>query len=91
MFTSAFPILSTPDVTRALGFYRDLLDGKVEYQFPPEGEPGYVGLALGSSHLDALASAPRQRQAPKVSASRCGCTPTTATPPSNASVLLVCR
>jgi len=51
MFTSAFPILSTPDISRALGFYRDLLDGKVGYQFPPEGEPGYVGLDLGSSHM----------------------------------------
>jgi lactoylglutathione lyase len=51
MFTSAFPILSTPDIKRALGFYRDLLDGKVSYQFPAEGEPGYVGLDLGSSHL----------------------------------------
>lgn len=51
MFTSAFPILSTPDLQRALGFYRDLLDGKVGYQFPPEGAPGYVGLDLGSSHI----------------------------------------
>lgn len=51
MFTSAFPILSTPDIARALAFYRDLLDGRVGYQFPPEGEPGYVGLDIGSSHL----------------------------------------
>ena len=51
MFTSAFPILSTPDPQRALGFYRDLLDGKVGYQFPPDGDPGYVGLELGASHL----------------------------------------
>jgi lactoylglutathione lyase len=51
MFSSAFPILSTPDIERALGFYRDLLDGKVSYQFPAEGEPGYVGLDIGSSHL----------------------------------------
>lgn len=51
MFTSAFPILSTSNLGRALGFYRDLLDGKVSYQFPPEGEPGYVGLDIGSAHL----------------------------------------
>lgn len=51
MFTSMFPILSTPDLPRALGFYRDLLDGTVTYRFPAEGEPGYVGMELGSSHL----------------------------------------
>ncbi len=51
MFESAFPIISTADMVRALGFYRDLLDGEVEYQFPPEGEPGYLGLGIGSSHL----------------------------------------
>ena len=51
MFTSAFPIVSTPDLARALGFYRDLLEGKVTYQFPPEGDPGYVALGLGTSHL----------------------------------------
>jgi lactoylglutathione lyase len=51
MFTSAFPILSTRDLARALGFYRDLLDARVSYQFPPDGEPGYVGLDIGSAHL----------------------------------------
>jgi len=51
MFTSAFPILSTPDLARALRFYRDLLEAKVSYRFPPEGEPGYVGLDLGTAHL----------------------------------------
>jgi lactoylglutathione lyase len=51
MFTSTFPIVSTTDLTRALGFYRDLLDGKVVYQFPPTDDPGYVGLDIGSSHL----------------------------------------
>jgi lactoylglutathione lyase len=47
----AFPIIGTPDIERALGFYRDLLGGEVEYRFPPEGEPGYVALNLGSGHL----------------------------------------
>lgn len=51
MFSDAFPIISTPDLQRALGFYRDLLDGEVVYQFPPEGEPGYVALDIGSAHL----------------------------------------
>jgi lactoylglutathione lyase len=51
MFTEAFPIISTPDLERALGFYRDLLEGRAEYQFPPEGEPEFVGLAIGSSQI----------------------------------------
>ena len=51
MFTAMFPILSTPDVERALAFYRDLLGATVTYQFPPDGEPGYVGLRLGDSHF----------------------------------------
>jgi lactoylglutathione lyase len=51
VFSDAFPIMSTPDLERALGFYRDLLDGDVEYQFPPEGDPGYVGLRIGAGRL----------------------------------------
>jgi len=62
-----FPILSTPDMERALRFYRDLLGGEVEYRFPPEGEPGYVALNIGEGHLgiglapDAEAGAGGQR------------------------------
>ena len=51
MFQEVFPILSTGDLPRALGFYRDLLGFEVTYQFPAEGEPGYVALDLGRSHL----------------------------------------
>ncbi len=51
MFTQLFPILTTPDLDRALRFYRDLLGGTVTYQFPPENEPGYVAIDLGRSHL----------------------------------------
>lgn len=51
MFTSAFPIITTPDLPRALGFYRDLLDATISYQFPPEGEPVYAGVEIGSSHI----------------------------------------
>jgi lactoylglutathione lyase len=51
VFSEAFPIIGTPDLQRALGFYRDLLEGTVEYQFPPDGEPGYVGMRIGGSHL----------------------------------------
>jgi lactoylglutathione lyase len=51
MFDEMFPIVSTPDLPRSLGFYRDLLGAAVAYQFPPDGEPGYVGLNLGGSHF----------------------------------------
>lgn len=51
MFDELFPILDTPDLPRALSFYRDLLGGKVTYQLPPEGDPAYVGLQLGTSQL----------------------------------------
>ncbi|HET6212796.1 MAG TPA: hypothetical protein VFE14_07995 [Micromonosporaceae bacterium] len=34
MFDELFPILSTPDVARSLGFYRDRLGGDVTYRFP---------------------------------------------------------
>jgi lactoylglutathione lyase len=52
MFTTIFPIITTSDLTGALGFYRDLLGATVSYEFPgPDGEPGYVGLELGGAHL----------------------------------------
>jgi lactoylglutathione lyase len=51
MFQELFSILVTGDLTRALGFYRDLLGFEVSYQFPPDGEPAYVALDLGRSHL----------------------------------------
>jgi lactoylglutathione lyase len=51
MFDEIFPILTTNDLPAALRFYRDLLGGTVSYQFPPEGEPVYVAVDLGRSHL----------------------------------------
>ena len=52
MITELFPIVSTIDMDRALAFYRDLLDGRVAYEFPgPDGTPAYVGLDIGTSHV----------------------------------------
>jgi lactoylglutathione lyase len=65
MFSQVFPIIVTADLGRALGFYRDMLGGKVTYQFPDGGsEPGYVALDIGSSHIGvgrdpAVADSPR--------------------------------
>ena len=52
MFTTIFPIITTPDLAAALAFYRDLLGATVSYEFPgPDGQPGYVGLELGTAQL----------------------------------------
>ncbi len=83
MVESAFPIVTTPDLPRALAFYEGLLGGKVSYQFPPEGAPVYVGVDLGSSHLgighdpavaDDRASTTAVGRASVVSTTTCGAT-----------------
>ncbi len=51
MADELFPILTTADLPRALGFYRDLLGGKVTYGFPADGDPVYVSVVIGSSSL----------------------------------------
>jgi lactoylglutathione lyase len=51
MYDELFPILTTNDMNRALGFYRDLLGAWVDYQFPAEGDPVYVGVRLGPSQF----------------------------------------
>ncbi len=52
MFTTIFPIISTPDLAAPLAFYRDLLGATVSYDFPgPDGEPEYVALRLGTAEL----------------------------------------
>lgn len=45
------PMLSVSDMTRSLGFYRDTFGGEQIYQFPPEGEPGFVALRFGVTEL----------------------------------------
>ncbi|WP_265523535.1 VOC family protein [Oerskovia flava] len=51
MFRSIFPILTTTDIGRALAFYRDLLRGRVEYSYPPDGPPAYAAVRIGHSTL----------------------------------------
>jgi lactoylglutathione lyase len=47
-----FPIVSTTDLERSLGFYRDVVAGVVSFSYPgSEGAIVYVGVDLGSSHL----------------------------------------
>jgi hypothetical protein len=70
----AFPVIYTRDVTRAVEFYEQLLFEK-QYQFPPDGEPGYVGLRrdaaeLGIVHEHRLSRAPRRSRAGRDRVSR---------------------
>jgi uncharacterized glyoxalase superfamily protein PhnB len=52
MVTELFPIITTTDMGRSLAFWRDLLGGRVVYEFPgPDGAPVYVSLELGASSL----------------------------------------
>lgn len=52
MFSDLFPIISSTDVARSLGFYRDQLGGKVSFEYPaPDGSLAYVGVDIGSAHL----------------------------------------
>ena len=50
--TELFPIITTPDLARALAFYGDLLGGQVTFEFPgPDGEAAYGGVDVGSSQI----------------------------------------
>ncbi len=51
MFDELFPILTAKDLPATLRFYRDLIGGTCDYQFPSEGEPAYVSLRIGGSSL----------------------------------------
>ena len=50
MIDEAFPILSTPDLVRALGFY-ELLGAEVTYRFPEDGAAEFVNLRLGGGSI----------------------------------------
>ncbi len=51
MFTSMFPILSTPDLPRLLDFYVSALDATVAYAFPDDGDAAFVSVDVAGSHL----------------------------------------
>jgi lactoylglutathione lyase len=50
-FTAAFPILSTRDVGRMLGFYQGLLGGEIGYRFPADGDALFVTIRIGEDDL----------------------------------------
>ena len=51
MFTSAFPILYSANLPRAIHFYRDLLGMSETFRFPNAGDPAFVTLTLGSASI----------------------------------------
>lgn len=55
-FTAAFPILSTRDVGRLLGFNQGLLDGEIGYRFPADGDPVFVTIRIGEDDLGIAAA-----------------------------------
>ncbi|WP_309887427.1 VOC family protein [Archangium sp.] len=46
-----FPMLSTENLERALGFYRELLGGTETYRFPEGEHPVFLVLKLGESDV----------------------------------------
>lgn len=67
MFTEAFPILTTRDLSRLSDFYQRVLGFTETYRFSAEGVPEYVGLELGGSYQlgiaedGAVSTSPDQR------------------------------
>lgn len=44
-------MLSVESLQRSLAFYADLLGGERSYQFPPQGDPVFVTLAIGQTEI----------------------------------------
>jgi lactoylglutathione lyase len=55
-FAAAFPILSTRDVGRLLGFYQGLLGGEIGYRFPADGDPIFVTVRIGEDDFGIAAA-----------------------------------
>ena len=51
MAPRVFPILNCTDILAARSFYQRVFDAQQVYQFPDEGDPVYLSLAIGDSQL----------------------------------------
>ena len=51
MFTDAMTNLFTPDINRAMTFYRDLIGFNQTYQYPATGQPEHAEFRLGDFRL----------------------------------------
>jgi lactoylglutathione lyase len=58
--SNAFPVIYCRDVKAAVRFY-EWLGFEQHYQFPPEGEPDYVGLRRDAAHLGIVHESSPQR------------------------------
>ncbi len=58
--SNAFPVIYARDVKAAVRFY-ERLGFEQHYQFPPEGEPEYVGLQRDAAHLGIVHESSPQR------------------------------
>ena len=47
---SGFPIVVSADLAQLLGFYRDVMGGKVVYKFPAD-DPTYLSLRIGEAEV----------------------------------------
>ncbi|MCU1438551.1 MAG: Glyoxalase/bleomycin resistance protein/dioxygenase [Naasia sp.] len=47
---SGFPIIVSNDLSKLLGFYRDVLGGRIVYQYPDD-DPAFLTLKIGSATL----------------------------------------
>lgn len=57
----AFPVIYARDLTRTAEFYERLLRFERQYQFPPDGDPRYVGLRRDEADLGIVHdSSPRE-------------------------------
>jgi lactoylglutathione lyase len=58
--SNAFPVIYARDVKAAAGFY-ERLGFEQHYQFPPDGDPGYVGLRRDGTDMGIVhESSPQQ-------------------------------
>lgn len=46
-----FPIINCSDILATRRFYQDVLGGRQAYQFPDEGDPVYLTLAIGDGQI----------------------------------------
>ena len=62
MYSTTMTNIVTPDIDRAVAFYRDLMGLPQAYRYPPDGPPAHVELAVGESRI-ALSSYPSAQRA----------------------------
>ena len=59
MFNQLFPVIAVADMARARHFYQELLGGRPATWFDgPDGQPTYMSLDIGASHIGLNRAAP---------------------------------